>query len=86
MQVARMAAMLILTMLAVQTAQADTWDGTTRTKPLTWGGVSGTSDGWIVIKSAAELAYIRDHWTEVSDVNVLGVDNYLLQNELQTGC
>lgn len=38
---------------------ADTWDGTTTSKPA-WDGSAA------VIKTAAELAYIRDHWAEGS--------------------
>ena len=68
MRLARMAVMLILALLAVQTAQADTWDGTTRTNPTSYGKMIDTPLGgeWIVIRSAAELAYILDHWDEKS--------------------
>ena len=68
MRLARMATMLILALLAVQTAQADTWDGITRTNPTSYGKMTDTPLGgeWIVIRSAAELAYILDHWDEKS--------------------
>ena len=68
MRLARMAVMLILALLAVQTAQADTWDGITRTNPTSYGKMIDTPLGgeWIVIRSAAELAYILDHWDEKS--------------------
>ena len=66
MRLARMATMLILALLAVQTAQADTWDGTTRNQPTKTTKVENGIDiySFIDINYAAELAYICEHWNE----------------------
>ena len=45
-----------------QGAIADTWDGSTTSKP-SWNGSAA------VISSAAELAYIRDHWDDVAGLD-----------------
>ena len=72
MRLARMAVMLILALLAVQTAQADTWDGITKTAPTIVRDHydSQPGDEWICIGSAAELAYILDHWDEESSLTM----------------
>ncbi len=69
MRLARMAVMLILALLAVQTAQADTWDGTTRIQPTKTTIVENDIDiySFIDINCAAELAYICEHWNEEYD-------------------
>ena len=69
MRLARMAVMLILALLAVQTAQADTWDGTTRIQPTKTTKVENGIDiySFIDINCAAELAYICEHWNEEYD-------------------
>ena len=51
--------LLALLCVAVQGAWADTWDGSTTTKP-------GFSSGCVQINTAAELAYARDHWDDPS--------------------
>ena len=73
-------------------AWADTWDGTTTTKPDRWGGTSGsTENDYIFIESAAQLAYIRDHWNEVSDITIYAVNkqyckwNYKLYADIDMG-
>jgi len=40
----------------------DTWDGVTKTKP------SDVQGDWVTIHTAAELAYITEHWGESSSV------------------
>ena len=48
--------------LIAQGTWADTWDGSTTSKP-SWNGSAA------VISSAAELAYIRDHWDDVAGLD-----------------
>lgn len=58
-----------------QGAIADTWDGTSTSRPA-WDGSAG------VINTAAELAYIRDHWDDESGY-VDGKDFYELSYRLE---
>ena len=48
--------------LIAQGTWADTWDGSTTSKPSCNGSAA-------VISSAAELAYIRDHWDDVAGLD-----------------
>lgn len=50
--------LLALLCVMVQGVFADKWDGFSTSKPA-WDGSAA------VIKTAAELAYIRDHWQKV---------------------
>ena len=54
--------LLALLCMAAQGTWADTWDGSTTSKP-SWNGSAA------VISSAAELAYIRDHWDDVAGLD-----------------
>ena len=87
MRLARMATMLILTLLAVQTAQADTWDGTTRTQPTKTTRVENDIDvySYIDINSAAELAYICEHWDEEYDEKKYYKWDYKLEVDIDMG-
>ena len=52
-----------LLLMVTQTAQADKWDGKTKTKPIC---VEMTDFQCIQIRSAAELAYICENWNKFS--------------------
>lgn len=54
--------MIALLGMISQGTWADTWDGSTTSKP-SWNGSAA------VISSAAELAYIRDHWDDVAGLD-----------------
>ena len=76
-------------------AWADTWDGITRTQPAEYKEPSGWTVGsgteYINIYSAAELAYIRDHWTDKTNFYIANVNkeyykwNYHLKADLDMG-
>ena len=87
MRLARMATMLILALLAVQTAQADTWDGTTRTQPTKTVKYENyiESYSFIDINCAAELAYICEHWNEEYDGKYYYQWDYKLMVDIDMG-
>ena len=87
MRLARMATMLILALLAVQTAQADTWDGTTRIQPTKTTKVENGIDiySFIDINYAAELAYICEHWNEEYDGKYYYQWDYKLMVDIDMG-
>ena len=55
--------MLVLLCVVAQVAWADTWDGSTRTRPST-NGSNNLGEKWFYIYNAAEFAYICEHWNE----------------------
>ena len=71
---ARIFSAIILSALFFQEALADTWNGYSTSRPTYYSDYGGRSNV-VVIRTAAELAYARDHWDDDSGDGV-GKDYY----------
>ena len=57
--------LIVLLCAAVQGAWAETWDGSSKSRPTYYTNYGGRNNV-VVIRTAAELAYASEHWDDDS--------------------